>query len=554
MIRYILLFLLLAGSVFGALAGTYAGGDGSAGNPAQIANATQLNSLMDNSADWVSGYYFVLTANIDMTSNADDNPIGSDTVPFNGNFDGAGYTLTGVGLSANEYVGLFGFVGPSGIIHDLTLSAVAITLTSGGDAFAGGLCGYNQGLIYDCVVSGASTITAADYYVGLLCGCNMGMIRDCTTAGTVDTTQAQAGGFVGCNGYSKSDDYSYDDGVIFRCSSTATVNGTGNNGGGEIGGFVGNNVGTILSCHCSGTVTGGDGTISVGGFAGIAYGGLIANSYSTSNVTGHKDVGGFIGETAAQFGTKTFRCCYATGTVTQPRATASITAISGDGATVTVTAANNFRVGYVVTITGTTNYNEASKTVTTASTSQFTYSSTKTGDTSTGTATEDVANSFSGGFIGMSCNSIVDHCYATGTISCESKYVGGFIGHAYNQASISSTFTDCYTLSNVTAYSDVAGFIGSVAVSADVTLTNCYAGGTAAGTTPKGFQADSDGTLATCYYDSTKNTGGDGSTATGLTTAQMKTQGSFTGFTFAADDWYMPTNDSPKFYFPKYGL
>lgn len=69
---------------------------------------------------------------------------------------------------------------------------------------------------------------------------------------------------------------------------------------------------------------------------------------------------------------------------------AAITAISGNGTTVTYTAANSFVAGQAVTITGATTaaYNISNAVITTASPSQFTISSSATGASSTATATQ----------------------------------------------------------------------------------------------------------------------------------------------------------------------
>jgi len=66
--------------------------------------------------------------------------------------------------------------------------------------------------------------------------------------------------------------------------------------------------------------------------------------------------------------------------------TASITAIVGNGTTITVTANHYFSVGQTVVITGTTNYN-GTYTIATATGILFTITSATTGATSTGTAT-----------------------------------------------------------------------------------------------------------------------------------------------------------------------
>lgn len=67
--------------------------------------------------------------------------------------------------------------------------------------------------------------------------------------------------------------------------------------------------------------------------------------------------------------------------------TAAITAISGNGTTITVTANHYFSAGQTVVITGTTNYNGTYTIATTPTGASFTITSATTGATSTGTAT-----------------------------------------------------------------------------------------------------------------------------------------------------------------------
>ena len=49
----------------------YSGGDGSSGNPYLIKTASDLVTLSNTSAHWVSGIYFKQIANIDMSSVSD---------------------------------------------------------------------------------------------------------------------------------------------------------------------------------------------------------------------------------------------------------------------------------------------------------------------------------------------------------------------------------------------------------------------------------------------------------------------------------------------------
>jgi len=60
-----MLIMLLAMST-GLMA--YSGGSGTSGNPYQIANLTDLGELSTTSADWVTGIYFIQTADIDASA------------------------------------------------------------------------------------------------------------------------------------------------------------------------------------------------------------------------------------------------------------------------------------------------------------------------------------------------------------------------------------------------------------------------------------------------------------------------------------------------------
>ena len=80
-------------------------------------------------------------------------------------------------------------------------------------------------------------------------------------------------------------------------------------GGGNVGGLVGSNYGTISASYATGSVTGG---VEVGGLVGInGDGGTISTSYFTGSVTGSITVGGLVG---GNIGTTS--ASYATGSVT----------------------------------------------------------------------------------------------------------------------------------------------------------------------------------------------------------------------------------------------
>ena len=172
--------------------------------PYQIDNATQLYNfawlqyLGYFNGENASQTYFVLTSNID-ASGLVLPPVGNEDNPFIGNFNGNGYTISGLTVSNDktelnnasigdkfsiphaamennelksdlEIVGLFGVIGdysedytasssaPS--VSDLTIEDVAIETVST-QALAGIAAGYVNGVMDNVTVAGTSTISSS---------------------------------------------------------------------------------------------------------------------------------------------------------------------------------------------------------------------------------------------------------------------------------------------------------------------------------------------------------------------------------------------------------
>jgi len=140
-----------------------------------------------------------------------------------------------------------------------------------------------------------------------------------------------------------------------------------------------------------------------------------------------------------------------------------------------------------------------------------------------------------GGFAGQTDGTTsIDQCYSTRTVTntANNDSIGGFVG--YNDG---ATINDCYSRSEVVGGTSdkVGGFVGQNAVGK--TITDCYSTGAVAGDTDVGgFCGDNYGTITTCFWD-TQTSGQAGSDGgTGKTTAQMKTEATFTdaGWDFTA--------------------
>ena len=148
------------------IAGEFASGTGSANDPYLITNRAELAYLAKqvNSGDDYNGNNFALTADIDLSAYY-WTPIGSDTYPFKGNFDGRGHCVNGLKVetvSWTAYAGLFGCT-PVGILRNLgiRLADAGIQANSTrGSAYVGGIAGYAHN-IFNCYVVGEGTIRAS---------------------------------------------------------------------------------------------------------------------------------------------------------------------------------------------------------------------------------------------------------------------------------------------------------------------------------------------------------------------------------------------------------
>jgi filamentous hemagglutinin family protein len=141
-----------------------------------------------------------------------------------------------------------------------------------------------------------------------------------------------------------------------------------------------------------------------------------------------------------------------------------------------------------------------------------------------------------GGAVGaVEPGSTVQQVSATGSVSGPSD-VGGLVGWA------GGTITDSYATGAVSGASNVGGFAGAVAGGS---ISNAYSTGLVSG--GNGFVGIAGvGILNNDYWNtqtSGQGSGGAGGT-TGLTTAQMLTQASFSGFDFAGT-WYQTAGYYP---------
>jgi hypothetical protein len=211
---------------------------------------------------------------------------------FDGVFEGLGnsiskltITVQGVGGQAIP-IGLFAEIGQSGMASDLRLEKANVSaqkLTGKHTSvFLGALVALNEGSLMRVSVSG-SVAAPKSTWIGGLVGSNTGSISESSSAVVVDannsTPLVNAGSLVGLN-----------QGGLLRSYATGSV--TGRFGSGATGGLVGETYSTsqITDCYATGTAAGN----AAGGLIGDNNG-SVGSSYSTGKPVGLDYTGGFVG-------------------------------------------------------------------------------------------------------------------------------------------------------------------------------------------------------------------------------------------------------------------
>ena len=205
----------------------------------------------------------------DITITSDWTPLGwttSDDVAFTGNFDGNGYTITGLTSSdSGSNWGLFAI--NSGVIENLS---VEMKNTIQGSQFVGVIAGQNNGTIRNVSVTQDSVLNSGEGIQG------------------TNNSQTFVGGITGRNNTGA---------TVANSSAAVAVHGQY-----FVGGLVGGNFGTISQCYCKGSVNNmyNNNSLSYCAYNGGLVGGnkgLITNcySYTAGEVKGNQYVGGAVG-------------------------------------------------------------------------------------------------------------------------------------------------------------------------------------------------------------------------------------------------------------------
>ena len=296
-------FILTAALAFSVSSGfaVYAQtGSGTADSPYLISTPAQLQAMNSN----VSAYY-KLTADINLNG-MDFTPIGNaDSGAFSGDFDGAGYTISGLSVFSGKYSGLFGC--NEGVIHDVILDDIYVY----GSRYIGGVVGYNAqtGTIRNCRVNGGEVRSDGglkEIYAGGICGYNAGGAVEGTLYNGADVNISNGsrvvniGGLIGFSSVFL---------ALTGCENRGKITASDNCSYNCVGGLIGYIPGGVCltSCINKNDITGCMEFYNYSWRIGAYVGGLVGeykksgtfqNCYNNGNVEGYY-AGGMCGYTVA---------------------------------------------------------------------------------------------------------------------------------------------------------------------------------------------------------------------------------------------------------------
>ncbi|MBD3768171.1 MAG: hypothetical protein IE928_09550, partial [Gammaproteobacteria bacterium] len=451
---------LFAGGWGGQTAAQQTGADGSAYT---ITTAEQLQNINLVASD---GFDYKLSNYIDLTAITNWTPIGNDTTKFTGNFDGLGNTISNLGVTGGNYLGLFGYTLGANI-ENLTLDGVNIVSTGG---WLGGLAGRADNTsIRNVSVTGISEISSTltgDVRAGGLVGLLLGNSSLETVSSSATVTAADGNRVGGLVGESVNNS-----GTVNVSQATATGVTTGKE---RVGGLIGYaNVGTNIS-NSSAT---GDvyGLTSVGGLVGFLNRSTILNSTASGDVIGRlvdngssgfvtvSKLGGLVGSTSFDAARSSIEDSHATGAVRLEQANPDANLINGFGT-----------FGGLVGEAAYTDISDstASGTVSAIKSSgglvgQLLAESTITASQASGAVIQLVSSTSKnriGGLVGyVGADGVIDQSSASGEIQLQSGAyeVGGLVGRADNGVQISQSHATGNIIGGANS-SDIGGLAGDL--------------------------------------------------------------------------------------------
>ncbi len=188
---------------------------------------------------------YELTADINLTTYTNWDPIGDHVNRYTGDFKGNGFTVSNMTITGTGHrIGLFATISSAARIESVGVIDASVTSTNA-TGYAGALVGDSAGVIVACWSTGSVTSTN---YVGGLVGSSSGSITSSYSTAAV-TGVARVGGLLGTKAAAGSITDSYSTGTVTRSSGTATT----------IGGLVGESTsgtGAVTTSYYDSTTSG----------------------------------------------------------------------------------------------------------------------------------------------------------------------------------------------------------------------------------------------------------------------------------------------------------
>ena len=270
-----------------------------------ISNRAELEAIKNN----LSGTYH-LTANIDLAGN-EWIPIGDENSPFTGNFDGQGYVISNLTITEEGYMyyGLFGYglavnYSYEGMIKNVGMSNINISVGRNGDIYVGGIVGRSNRIITNCYSTGNIAVTNSKYaYVGGIVGRFNGSITNCYNIGNITATNSENTYVGGIGGYDFSATNCYNTGnMTVSSSNTSFVGG--------IGGYTG----SIVKCYNSGNIIVSSEYAFAGGISGSSIFSF-TDCYNNGDITSSSSERSFAGGICGMSSDISINNCYNIGNV-----------------------------------------------------------------------------------------------------------------------------------------------------------------------------------------------------------------------------------------------
>ena len=262
----------------------FAGGDGTAENPYQIATAKQLVAVRNDLAA-----HYVLNNDIDLSGYSSWNPIGDAVYSFSGSFDGNGHVIRNMTIevqTSDSYLGLFGYASGAKLTNVvLEDAAIRGTLSTGNHQVALLVGKTSKTTLSDCTVSGSIQLVANDtsLAIGGIVGQTEGaVIENCVNRAEITLAEESTATYLYCGGIAGS---AWSD--ISACDNYGKITGV-SNASIWVGGIVGDG-GAVGHCRNYGKASARSNleTYTVAGIAGRA---TVYDSVNYGSVSGYSPV------------------------------------------------------------------------------------------------------------------------------------------------------------------------------------------------------------------------------------------------------------------------